>query len=218
MLKKIIKKKKDHWNNFYKKMQINSESSFSRFIIRWLKLKKLNIIGSNIVDIGCGNSRDSAYFKKIGINVTGIDQSLTAIKLNKKKFPLIEYFIKDICSKNFNLKSKKFDYLYARFFIHAISDKQETEFLKNCKKIAKKKSIFLFEFRTTLDPLIKKGIKMRDNERFFGHYRRFIDVKQFSKKIEFYGFKILYISQGKNYANFKKEQPHICRIILKKKN
>ena len=59
---------------------------------------------------------------------------------------------------------------------------------------------------------------MRDNERFFGHYRRFIDVKQFSKKIEFYGFKILYISQGKNYANFKKEQPHICRIILKKKN
>ena len=98
-------------------MQINSESSFSRFIIRWLKLNKLNIIGSNIVDIGCGNSRDSkTYFKKIGINVTGIDQSLTAIKLNKKKFPLIEYFIKDICSKNFNLKSKKFDYLYTKIF------------------------------------------------------------------------------------------------------
>ena len=141
MLKKIIKKK-DHWNNFYKKTKINSESSFSRFVIRWLKLKKLNIIGSNVADIGCGNSRDSAYFKKIGINVTGIDQSITAIKLNKKKFPLIEYFIKDICSKNFNLKSKKFDYLYARFFIHAISDKQETEILKNCKKIAKKNSLF----------------------------------------------------------------------------
>ena len=123
-------------------MKINSESSFSRFIIRWLKLKKLNIIGSNIVDIGCGNSRDSAYFKKIGINVTGIDQSLTAIKLNKKKFPLIEYFVKDICSKNFNLKSKKFDYLYARFFIHAISDKQETQFLKNCKIFQKKTHYF----------------------------------------------------------------------------
>ena len=75
----------------------------------------------------------------------------------------------------------------------------------------------MFEFRTTLDPLMKKGIKMKGNERFFGHYRRFIDIEQFLKKTKLQGFKMLYISQGKNYANFKKEQPHICRIIFKKK-
>ena len=47
--------------------------------------------------------------------------------------------------------------IYIRFFIHAISESKKLNFrYKNCKKIAKKKSIFLFEFRTTLDPLIKK--------------------------------------------------------------
>lgn len=218
MLDKIIKKKKDHWNTFYKKIIINSESSFARFVIRWLKLKKLNINDRNLVDIGCGNSRDTSYFKKKRLKVIGVDQSFTAIKLNKKKFKYIDYFIKDICAKNFNLNSKKFDYLYARFFVHAISDKHETQFLKNCKKISKKNSLFFFEFRTTLDPLMKKGIKMKGNERFFGHYRRFIDIEQFLKKTKSQGFKMLYISQGKNYANFKKEQPHICRIILKKSN
>ena len=65
---------------------------------------------------------------------------------------------------------------------------------------------------------MKKGIKIKGTERFYGHYRRFIDVKKFIKKIEIYGFKILYISQSNKYANFKKEQPHICRIIFKKNN
>ena len=218
MRDKIIKKKKDHWNTFYKKMIIISESSFSRFVIRWLKLRKFNIIERNLVDIGCGNSRDSVYFTKKRLKVTGIDQSFTAIKFNKKKFQNVDYFKKDICAKNFNLNLKKFDYLYARFFIHAISEKHETQFLLNCKKISKKNSLFLFEFRTTLDSLMQKGTKLKGNERFFGHYRRFIDIDQFLKKIKLHGFKMLYISQGKNYANFKKEQPHICRIIFKKSN
>ena len=144
MLDKIIKKKKEHWNTFYKKTTINSESSFSKFIIRWLNSKKLNINDKNFLDIGCGNSRDSVYFEKKKLQVTGIDQSSTAIKLNKQKFKNIDYFTKNICAKNLKLNSKKFDYLYARFFIHAISEKHETQFLKNCKKISKKKFIIFF--------------------------------------------------------------------------
>ena len=35
--------------------------------------------------------------------------------------------------------------------------------------------IFL-EFRTSLDPLAKKGKKISQYERIFGHYRRFINV------------------------------------------
>ena len=171
-----------------------------------------------LIDIGCGNSRDAKYFKSKNIEVTGIDQSSIAIKLNKENYKNIDYFKRKICRKKFNFNKKKFDFLYARFFIHAISLKDESQFLINCKKISKKDSIFLFEFRTTKDPLMKKGIKLKGNERFYGHYRRFININQFVKKTEIYGFEILYISQGKNYAKFNKEQPHICRMILKKKS
>ena len=210
--------KKIHWNKFYKTFNIKSESNFSKFIIKWLKKNKYKTAGKTLIDIGCGNSRDANYFKSKNIEVTGIDQSSIAIELNKINYENIDYFKKNICRKKFDFNRKKFDYLYARFFIHAISLKDESQFLKNCKKISKKKSIFLFEFRTTNDPLMNKGIKLKGNERVYGHYRRFIDINQFIKKTEIYGFKILYISQGKNYANFKKEQPHICRVILKKKN
>jgi len=214
----IKSEKKKHWNKFYKTFALNSESNFSRFIIKWFKKNKYKTVDKTLIDIGCGNSRDAKYFKSKNIAVTGIDQSSIVIELNKKNHEHIDYYKKDICRKKFELNRKKFDYLYARFFIHAISLRDESQFLNNCKKISKKDSIFLFEFRTTHDPLINKGTKLKGNERFYGHYRRFVDINQFIKKIEIYGFKILYISQGKNYAKFNKEQPHICRIILKRKS
>lgn len=71
------------------------------------------------------------------------------------------------------------------------------------------------EFRTTKDPLMKKGLILKDNERFYGHYRRFIDVNFFLKKLNFFKFKILYFSEGIRHAKFNKERPHVCRLILK---
>ena len=115
--------KKLHWDKFYKKFNLQSESIFSRFVIRWLQNNKFATKGKNLIDIGCGNSRDSVYFEKKKLQVTGIDQSSTAIKLNKQKFKNIDYFTKNICVKKLKLNLKKFDYLYARFFIHAISEK-----------------------------------------------------------------------------------------------
>ena len=214
----IKSEKKKHWNKFYKTFVISSESNFSKFIIKWFKKNKYKIVDKTLIDIGCGNARDTRYFKTKNIKVTGIDQSSIAIKLNKENYKNIDYFKKNICRKKFSFNKKKFDFLYARFFIHAISLKDESQFLINCKKISKKGSIFLLEFRTTKDPLMNKGIRLKENERIYGHYRRFVDINQFLKKIEIYDFEILYISQGKNFAKFNKEQPHICRIILKRKS
>ena len=148
--------KKSHWNKFYKKFKLQSESSFSKFVIRWLQNNQFEIRGKNLIDIGCGNSRDTKYFKKKKLDVVGIDQSFTAIELNKKNYPNIEFYNKNICRKNFNLKNKKFNYLYARFFLHAISSTEETILLKNCEKISKKNSILIFEFRNIQDSLMNK--------------------------------------------------------------
>ena len=35
--------------------------------------------GKELIELGCGNGRDSLFFAKNGINVTGIDASETAI-------------------------------------------------------------------------------------------------------------------------------------------
>jgi len=122
--------------------------------------------------------------------------------------------LKDICSRRFFLK-EKFSIIYARFFLHAIESKKENFFLKNIKKISHKKTIVFLEFRTIKDPLIKKGIKLSKYERFYTHYRRFINPKEFLSKISEEGFKVLNISSSYNYARFNLERPHICRLVIK---
>jgi ubiquinone/menaquinone biosynthesis C-methylase UbiE len=201
-------KNKNYWNNFYKNFLINKESSFARFVYKKIK-KKAN----KLLDVGCGNGRDTFFFLKKGLDIRGIDISKTAIRNNKKIKKKI-FYLKDICSRRFFLK-EKFSIIYARFFLHAIDSKKENFFLKNIKKISYKKTIVFLEFRTIKDPLIKKGIKLSKYERFYTHYRRFINPKEFLSKISEEGFRVLNISSSYNYARFNLERPHICRLIIK---
>ena len=196
-----------HWNKFYKTFNVGRETSFARFVLKKINKKK------SILEIGCGNGRDTFFFSKNKINITGIDISRIAIKKNKIKNN-ISFQCFDFCKKK--ILKKNFDYIYARFFIHAINEKQEFFFFKNCIRSTKPNSQIFLEFRTTKDNLIKKGIHLSKNERVSGHYRRFIDVNEFVKKIKKLGFILVYLSRSKNFAKFNKEKPDICRVILKK--
>lgn len=73
----------------------------------------------------------------------------------------------------------------------------------------------MIETRTIYDELFGKGKKISTNEYLTDHYRRFIDPKDIKKKLK-KKFKIIYYFLGKNLAKYKKENPKILRIILKK--
>ena len=112
----------------------------------------------------------------------------------------------------------KFDYIYSRFFLHAISYKTEKKFINNLFKISKNKSKIFLEFRTIKDPLIKKGKKISKYERLTDHYRRFIDLESFKKSIlKLNKFLIIYVIEKKGLAKFKLDNPVVARLILRKK-
>ena len=108
--------------------------------------------------------------------------------------------------------------MYARFFIHAINENQQDNFLKNMKKMINNKGLIFFEFRTFKDPLINKGIKISKYERYDDHYRRFIDPHEFKNKLRKMNYKIIYFKTSNKYAVYQNQRPHICRMILKKIN
>ena len=168
-----------------------------------------------MIDVGCGNGRDTIFFIKKKFDIIGIDQSDIIIK-NKKIFKK-NFMKKNICKKNLVLK-KKFDVLYARFFIHAINVKEQESFFKNVKKIVRKNGLIFLEFRTTKDPLIRKGIKISKHERYDDHYRRFIDPHEFKNKLKQMKYKIIYFKTSNKFAIYQNQKPHICRIILNKIN
>ena len=202
----------DYWNKFYKRFKIQQQSKFALFAYKKLtKLKKK----FKMIDVGCGNGRDTIFFIKKKIDIMGLDQS-NVIKKNKNFFKR-NFIKKNICSKNLNFK-KKFDVLYARFFIHAINEKEQENFFKNIKKIIKKRGLLFLEFRTIKDPLIKKGIKISKYERYDDHYRRFIDPHEFKNKLDKMNYRIIYFNTSNKYAVYQNQKPHICRVILKKIN
>lgn len=200
------------WNKFYQKKLILIPSNFAKYCQK--KILKKN---KKIIDIGCGNGRDSFYFEKNSLIVTAIDKSKKIININKSinKNKNINFFNIDVNSKRF-LNLGKFDFIYGRFFLHTINESSENKLLSSFKKLGyKNRTIILLEFRTIKDPLFKKGKKLDKNERFTDHYRRFIDFKEFTKKIKKKNYTIVKMIEKKGLAKFKKEDPVVGRLILK---
>ena len=205
-----------YWNKYYlSKKKINLPSNFAKFIKKKF-LKKKDIV----LDVATGNGRDSFFLRKHIKFVYGIDKSKVAIDVNSKKVDYLN--LKNINFKNLGsqqIKSfkKKVTFIYARFFIHAISEKIENKFFNDLRKYFGKNVTVGLEFRTTDDKLINKGIKIGKNQRFYTHYRRFIELKKFEKKLEDKNFKIIYKKKGLNLSKTLKENPYLCRLIIKQK-
>lgn len=118
---KVIKNK-NYWNNFYRNFLVKKETSFARFVFKKIRYKK----NFKILDIACGNGRDTFFFLKKGFRAKGLDISKIAIENNKKIFRK-NFFLKDICSKKFNIK-EKYHFIYSRFFLHTINEEDENIF------------------------------------------------------------------------------------------
>tara|TARA_B110000881_G_C18398284_1_gene424607 strand:+ start:173 stop:805 length:633 start_codon:yes stop_codon:yes gene_type:complete len=209
MKKKILIK---YWNKFYKKKSIIKESTFAKFTH-----KKIINKNARILDIGCGNGRDSYFFNKKGFEVTGIDISQKAIEKNSKNK------IKNLSFKKFDIgKDKikdKFDVIYCRFFVHTVDELLESKLIKLIKDSKNKGTIVFFEFRNFKDKIFGT-FKAKDHNKVIefekGHFRRIIDPKIFKEKfLSKTKSKLIYQKNGINLSIVKKDNPNLSRMIFK---
>lgn len=203
-----------YWDNYYDNIKNFRESSFAKFTLKYLKRKRR---GKKIIDIGCGNGRDSLYFYKQNLDVVGIDISKRAIKKNSSYSKAKLKFVNlDIGKKTI---SGKFDFIYSRFFLHAINEKTENKLLNLVNKIKKKNTLLFLEYRNHKD-LIFKNIKNKKHNQLIefekGHFRRIIYTEKFIRKIsKFFRGKLIYNKSEKNLSIVKKDNPNLSRIIFK---
>ena len=70
-----------HWKEYYSTdIAPSGPSSFAEKVLTQIEF------GQHILDIGCGNGRDSIFFSENGIQVDAIDRSESAIDLCKSKY------------------------------------------------------------------------------------------------------------------------------------
>lgn len=217
-----MKNNNSFWNKFYiNRKKTFLPSNFAKFVNRNYILKNQKK-SKSLIDIGCGDGRDALFFARTNLKVIAIDSSESVININKTKSGFLRKNPKFICSNvsstNHLIFKNKYDYVYCRFFLHAIDQKKEKILFKLLKKIIKNKTKIFFEFRTMNDPLMKKGKKLSYNERITDHYRRFIDLDKLIKKlIKENIFKIIYIKESFGFSKTKNDNPCLCRLVLEKK-
>lgn len=216
---KVCKKKVNYWNIYYKNIKSDfykfKPSSFAIFIKKEYLDKSINLL-----EIGCGNGRDTFFFNDKVNSIVALDSSSEAIIKNRKIVKINKLKI-NFLNKNFEKikynRFKKINFVYSRFFLHTINLEQENILIKVFRQFLEQNenTIFALEFRTVKDKLIKAGKKISKNERYTDHYRRFINVFKFISKLKKNNFKIIYLKQGLNLSKTKLENPHLCRIVFK---
>ncbi len=197
-----------YWDEYYKKDAAPSfPSPFAGYVANKLRTKQ------NILEIGCGNGRDSKFFSSKGHHVTGLDRSGEAIELCKRLYsnePIEFLFgaVTDIVKTN----KKKYDLIYSRFVIHTMSMNEELEMLKTSYHLLNKNGQFFLECRSINDPLSTTGEILSHTERIEGHYRRFIILEELKQRLIQVGFEIIEAIESNGLANLGEEDPVVIRV------
>lgn len=200
-----------YWDDIYKENSgISTPSLFAAEAAKMMKPE------STVADLGCGSGRDCIFFSEQNYKVTAVDLSSEAIKKVSEKKP-------DITAVNMNFVKfleqyhDKFDYLYSRFSLHAISELQELSFIKNAYCALKENGKLLIEARSLMDERYGKGEKVGKNTfRYEGHVRRFIDIKELEEHLKSEGFLIEKMVQSRGFAPYENEDPIVIRAVCKK--
>ena len=207
---------KDYWDEYYSTHQKpTGASTFAEFISDRLEE------GKTLIELGCGNGRDSVFFSKKGVNVIAVDQVDNEIDFLNENYSndnltfVCDDFTNLASSENDLIKNTEFDYIYSRFTFHSINEAKEDRTLSwICKNL--NDGLFLLEARSLNDPMFEKGDKLSESENFTTHYRRYMDLDKFIAKLESLGFEILFKIEDKDLAPYKDDNPYVIRIVAKK--
>lgn len=191
-----------YWERFYASTtpDIQAPSTFALFCLHsYLGNRK------TLVDLGCGNGRDTKFFRGLGVDTLGVD-------LYNNPDPDIGKFL---CADFTRLATDlgKFDIIYSRFSIHAINERAEGRVLRWAKESLAPEGLFCIEARTDKDPLCGCGVSMGCNAWFTDHYRRFLSYDKFQQKLTRNGFKILFAQESSGLSIRDEDDPVLLRII-----
>lgn len=132
-----------------------------------------------LLDLGCGNGRDSLYFARKGLKVTAADWSQSSLdqlqKLaEKRKVANFEVVQQNISKLMF--KPNSFDVIYAHLSLHYFDDKTTREIFNKLYGVLKKDGLLFVKCKSTDDMLYGRGRKLEENMyEHREHVRHFFD-------------------------------------------
>ena len=197
----------EYWTKYYEKHNIPFEASdFAHFVTKYMSE------GESIIDLGCGNGRDTIFFNKVGLDSYGVDQCQNIVDGLNKEYGnnKLEFIVDDFT--NMEWDETYLDNAYSRFTLHSIDEESEDRVIDWVRDHIS--SRFFIEVRSDQDSLVGKTTD---------HYRRFINFDNFLVKLVSNGFKIEYAELSKGFSkynnkfgvDYNEDDPTLIRIVCK---
>ena len=203
---------KKYWDGYYTDHHsISKPTSFAKSIINTLPKTTCKLL-----EIGCGNGRDSFYFSGKGHDVSAFDQSeviINTLQNTGKNSP--RFFIDDI--RNMSIHHKElFDIVYARFVLHALNEYEAQQAFKWIFEHLNNGGLFYSESRSINDKIFGEGEKIEKHIYKTDHRRRFLAKNDLLKELESFGFTINYVLEKQGLAVYKDSDPVVIRVVAQK--
>lgn len=148
-----------------------------------------------LLELGCGDGRDTKHFLKNGFTVSTIDIAPKCVER-----------IKNICGnrinascqdiKNLKFNDNSFDIVYAHLTLHYFNDEDTTKIFNKIHNLLKKDGVFFVKCKSNKDRLCGVGEKIDDCTFFKGHIRHFFSLEYLNSKLS--NFEILELDEENN--------------------
>lgn len=201
-----------YWDQYYKNRICPQEPSpFAQYVSTLVEP------GRSMVELGCGNGRDSVYFAGRGLQVTALDMSGEAIaQLQSRDIPNARFLCGDFVNSDVH-QPGSYDYAYSRFTVHSINRNQEQVLWVNLFRGLKPGGKLFIEVRGVNDPLFGKGKQVERNAFFYdNHYRRFLVLDELTDALEQHGFRVEYAQERTGFAPYGNDDPPVIRVVAAK--
>lgn len=192
-----------YWDEVYSANKLDHQpSSFAQYVEE--KYLKSDM---SLLELGCGNGRDSLFFVEKGKLVRALDLSSKTIEnLSSLNIQNAEFVNQDFSNLT---RFTDLDYVYSRFTMHSIDEETEEKVFSQLSQVLKVGGLFLMEARSTNDEKLEKTFGV-------DHFRRYLGFQATVEKLESLNFRVLEKQESQGLSPYKKEDPFLIRIVAQR--
>lgn len=207
-----------YWSSFYSGHKVVAPSQPSPFA-EWVNDQLETSVA--VVEVGCGNGRDARFFALQGRPVMAFDQSAEAIKLvleaathdgldnlHAAPVPVEELATSATSEQVRGVLGSGEVAVYARFFLHAITEDEQEQFLSWLDGFLKSGESCYLEYRA--------ADLSEDQYEFGKHYRRPVTASELAEQCKVLGFDVVASDESRDYAPYRGEHPLVGRTVIRK--
>lgn len=198
----------DYWDAYYADRGVERPlpSQFATFVAGELDGP------TRIIEFGSGSGRDALFFAAHGHDVTGVDASKAAVEACTAQGDELGLDVEFLAARIDDdvltelRVSPGNTMVYARFFVHAITEEEETVFLDLVAGLTSPGDRLAVEYRTVRD---SSGAKVTGS-----HFRRFVDPTAFNAQAVLHGFDVTYAVEGFGFAKYRQDDAYVARALF----